>query len=50
MKKGKYEDVFYIDINGVALDTYGNEQLSENGALIIIPMRLRKYFNIIERA
>jgi hypothetical protein len=49
MKRLKYEDIFYIDKYGIALDCFGNEQLSENGELILIPKRMRKHFKVIER-
>jgi len=44
-----YELITFIDQDGIALDDNLNEFRNENGAIVIIPMKDRRYFKQIER-
>jgi hypothetical protein len=44
-----YELINFIDQDGLALDDNLNEFRDENGEIVIIPIKDRRYFKQIER-
>jgi hypothetical protein len=39
----------YIDRQGIALDDYGHEVRNENGAIIVVPLEDRGFYDIAYR-
>jgi hypothetical protein len=40
-------EFFYIDCNGLALDSYGHEYRDESGQIIIVPPDERGFYTVI---
>jgi hypothetical protein len=44
-----YEHISYVDQNGIALDTFGNEYRDEEGMIFIVPADKREDYILLER-
>jgi len=42
-------EFFYIDKNGIALDSYGHEFRDENGQIVIVPPEERGFYSLIDQ-
>jgi hypothetical protein len=42
-------EFFYIDKNGIALDSYGHEFRDENGQIVIVPPEERGFYDLAYR-